>query len=191
MTKNQRVFLIHGWTGHTNKDWFPWAKEELIRRGYETILPEMPDSDNPSKKKWLEVLHTLIDTPKDDDVLIGHSLGGLAVLRYIETLHSYEKVGKVILVAPMIVIGNTVVENLQDQQIVDDWLGEPLNYEKILSRVQSFSVILSKSDHLIPFDANRRVLEKNLKLKVLSIENCGHFTQEDGIVKLPQLFKTL
>lgn len=45
MKKN--IFVVHGWEGGPDKDWMPWAKRELERKGYEVHLLSMPDPDYP------------------------------------------------------------------------------------------------------------------------------------------------
>lgn len=46
----KRIFIIHRWLGTPNSDWYPWAKEELEKKGFEVArrkfaplgLPEDP-----------------------------------------------------------------------------------------------------------------------------------------------------
>ena len=187
MTELQRVFLIHGWTGHANKDWFPWVKEELTKKGYEVIVPEMPDSDNPIRGEWIAKMHQLIDPPKHNDILVGHSLGGLAVLRYLETLKEGQKIDKVVLVAPAILLSPAAIENVNDEKIVHDWKDDPINFNDIKSKAGSFTVLLSKNDPMVLYDENKKVIEENLTNNIVTFDKMGHFTQEDGVTEFSQL----
>ena len=47
----KRVFIIHGWTGKPEGDWFPWLKQELETKGFQVQIPEMPDTEKPKKVK--------------------------------------------------------------------------------------------------------------------------------------------
>lgn len=43
----KRVFIIHGWSGSPEENWFPWLKKELENSGFEVHVPQIPDADNP------------------------------------------------------------------------------------------------------------------------------------------------
>ena len=187
MTNKQRIFLIHGWTGHANKDWFPWGKEVLTQRGYETTVPEMPDSDNPICKVWIDKMHQLIDPPKPNDILVGHSIGCLAVLRYLETLNENQRVGKVILIAPWETLSDIAIENENDRKIFKDWTQPPVNYSLIKTKVSSFVTLFSKDDPMVPFGKNQKLFAKKLNPQMVIVDKMGHFSQEDGVTELPQL----
>lgn len=89
-----RVIIVNGWGGSPEGDWIPWIKNELTRKGYEVRAPEMPDTENPKVKSWLNKLTDTIETPRPDDVLIGHSIGTLALINYLQTLENGQNVEK-------------------------------------------------------------------------------------------------
>lgn len=187
----KRIFLIHGWEGSPKKDWFPWARKVLEKKGYKVIVPEMPDSANPVKKKWIKTLQSEVGTLKNDDILVGHSLGSVAILRFLETIERKIKVNKVILVAPAIFLSVNAIENEDDKKVAKDWLGTPIKYEKIRSKAKSFTGILSLNDPWVRYDKSEENIEKNLKGKVVTEEKMGHFTAEEGVDKLPILLKLI
>ena len=82
----KRVIIIHRWSGGPDDDWRPWLKIELEQRGYEVANPEMPDTDTPVIKKWVDKLREVVGTPDADMYFIGHSIGCQAILRYLETI---------------------------------------------------------------------------------------------------------
>lgn len=191
MQERQRVFLIHGWTGRANKDWFPWAKEELTRRGFKVFVPEMPDPDNPSRERWITTLKDLVNPPKPTDILVGHSIGCLAVLRYLETLTTNQKIGQVVLVAPWEVLSDAALENENDHLIFQDWIGAPTDYQYIQTKAELFIALFSKDDPLVPYKENLELFKKKLNPQIISFDNMGHFTAEEGATKLPQLLKII
>ena len=93
----KRVFIIHGWEGNPDIHWFPWLRKELKHRGYEVIVPRMPNVMNPEFKSWISYLKEIVTSPDGNTFFVGHSLGCIAVLRFIETLK--EEVGGAVLVA--------------------------------------------------------------------------------------------
>ncbi len=42
----KRVFIVHGWDGHPDEQWFPWLKQSLEEKGYCVEVPQMPDLMN-------------------------------------------------------------------------------------------------------------------------------------------------
>ncbi len=80
--KKSRVIILHGWGGFPEGNWFPWLAEELKKSGIEAEVPTLPDSENPNWEKWSKALDTLkLDK---NTVVVGHSLGGTLITRYLE-----------------------------------------------------------------------------------------------------------
>ena len=78
------IYLIHGW-GVTPEEepWFSWFKEIGEEKGWKVVMPEMPDTDNPTIDAWVEKLaHTIIES--ENVYLVGHSIGAQTIMRYIE-----------------------------------------------------------------------------------------------------------
>ena len=95
----KRVFIIHGWESSPESNWFPWAKRELEKLGYEVTVPVMPTPMFPKKEEWVEYIKKLVRAPDKEMLLMGHSLGVIAILRYLESLENEERINKAILVA--------------------------------------------------------------------------------------------
>lgn len=83
----KNVILFHG-TGCTPESyWFPYVKNELENKGYSVWIPQLPDADNPSLKKWLP--YALENGAfSDETVLIGHSAGCPLILSILENLNT-------------------------------------------------------------------------------------------------------
>src|SRR3989338_5397140 len=97
MTK--RFFVIHCWEGHPNNNWYPWLKEELERSGVQVDVPAMPSPGFPVMAEWMERLRQTINNPDETVCLVGHSLGVIAILPYLESLPGDKKIGAAVLVA--------------------------------------------------------------------------------------------
>lgn len=96
---NKKIFIVHGWDGGPDKDWMPWTKRELSKRGHEVHLLSMPDPDYPKINPWVEHLRKEVGKPSKNTILVGHSMGCQTILRYLETLQEDEKIDRVVLVA--------------------------------------------------------------------------------------------
>jgi predicted alpha/beta hydrolase family esterase len=180
MTK--RVFLIHGWGGSPDSGWKPWLKKELEKMGFEVIVPFMPNTNFPKLGEWLPYLSGLVGKPSKDTFLVGHSLGCVTILKYLESLKSNQKVGGVILVAgfgsklPIPVLGNFFVSGL-------DWV-------KVKSHSKRFVAINSSDDKYVPLKFGEELKEK-LGAELIVMHKMGHFSDGDKCFELPIVLEKL
>jgi hypothetical protein len=184
----KRAIVVHGWAGSPSSDWMPWAKKSLERKGFEVSVPEMPETDNPKITPWVNKLNETIGKVQNDDILIGHSIGCLTILRYLETLKDNEKVSKVILVAPWQFL--TLDEN-ENPEIAKPWIETPIDYEKIKSKADKIIAIFSDNDPWVPFEKNTEFFKEKLNPEIITKQGMGHFTAEEGSAELPFLLELL
>lgn len=182
----KRIFIIHRWSGGPGDDWRPWLKEQLEAEGFEVVVPEMPDTDEPNVEKWVAYLQNLVGAPDAETFFVGHSIGCQAILRYLETLSA--PVGGAVFVA-----GWFNLENLEDEEtrsLARPWIENPVDPEKIKKVLSKSTLIISSND---PYGCHNENSEKFKALgsEVLELENAGHITQDDGFTKLPQALEVL
>lgn len=115
---SKRVFIIHGGTGKPNQHWMPWLAKELAQSGFEVFQPEMPDTDEPKMADWVSYLKEQVGTADEVTFFVGHSIGCLAMLRYLEKYH--EKIGGAVLVAPWITLNPESFSAPEDKKVVFD-----------------------------------------------------------------------
>lgn len=187
----QRVFLIHGWTGRPGNDWFPWAKRELGKKGYEVAVPEMPDPDYPKIKPWVARIKEVVGTPREDDILIGHSMGCQGILRYLQTLSEGKKVHKVILVAGFEDLTGASFTAPDDQETFDPWKKSKMDYKKIKEKADKWVALFSDDDPFVDFKSNSKIFKSKLGAKIVLQRGMKHFSQEDGVLSLPILLTLL
>lgn len=171
-----RIFLIHGWGGSPESDWFVWAKQELEKRGYEVFVPEMPDTEHPKIELWLKKLSETVKTSRPDDILIGHSIGTLTVIRYLQTLNDNQKVQKVILVAPWQTL---TLDESEDPEVAKPWQEENIDYEKVKTKAGKFIAIFSKDDPSVPFEDNKKYFQEKLNPEIIIKDGMGHFNMTE------------
>ena len=104
MTEKKQILFIH--TGGTQKNGTGSCSlvdylRESLGKGYEIVFPEMPDPENPAYRRWKMKLHHELDALSDEVILIGHSLGGSVLLKYLSEEKCDKKIhGLFIIAAP-------------------------------------------------------------------------------------------
>lgn len=184
----RRIIIIHGWGGSPEKDWMPWAKSEFEKRGYDVLIPEMPDPDKPEMRAWVLRLASLLDLVDEDTVFIGHSVGCQTILRYLEGLPEGQKVGQVICVAGWFKLTGLEPE---EEPIAKPWFDTPLDFKKIRNKVDSFVAIFSDNDPYVPYEENAKTYADKLGAEIILQQGMGHFSEDFGVTELPVLLELL
>ena len=184
MTK--RVFLIHDWEGSPQRDWIPWLKNRLEQQGFAVFVPLMPIPDEPTLKGWVPFIAQRAGFPTKNDYFVGHSLGSIAILRYIETLRTTEEIGGAVLVAGF----SHDLEYPGYYNELASFFKRPIKWEKIKSHCQKFIAIASDNDPYVPL-AHGEILKENLGAELIVEHNMKHFSGDDGITQLPIVLESM
>ena len=184
----QRVFIIHRWGGHSEEGWFPWIKNKLRNKGFYVEIPNMPESDTPIIKTWLNFLSKKVVTPNESTFFIGHSIGCQTIIRYLQYLKEDQKVGGLILVAPWTNL--TSYESEEEKIIAKPWIETPISWNNVLSHTKKIISIFSDNDPFVSLN-EINVFKKNLKSKIIIEKNKGHFSGADNIKELPVVLEEL
>lgn len=188
---SKRIFVVHGWDRGPDKDWMPWAKRELERRGFEVILLSMPDPDYPKINTWVEHLRKEVGKPSENTILVGHSIGCQTILRYLENLPEGQKVDRVICVAGWFSLTPEATPSDEEKTIVKPWIETPMDLEKIRSKANSFAAIFSDNDPYVPYEENSEIYKKKLGAEIILQKGMGHFSEDTGATELPVLLHVL
>ena len=166
-----KAIIIHCWGGSSNHCWYPESKKELEQEGFEVQIPNMPDTDNPQLKNWLPKLKEVADPPNENLFLIGHSLGGITILRYLEQLDENQKIAGVVFISACInALGYPEIENFFEK---------PINFEKIKTKAEYFVIIHSEDDPIVPVK-HAHQFKKTLDGVLIIKSGLGHCTGPIG-----------
>jgi len=181
----KRVFIVHGWMAGPRSNWFPWLAEKLRDLGHEVFVPGMPNAAVPSPEAWVDKLSETVGSPDKDCYFVGHSLGVITILRYLEML-SEKKVGGAILVA-----GFAEIAFNPELSPLHSFFNKPLRWEWIKSRMKKKSVIImSDNDYMVPLHQGD-ILKDNLGAKLIVQTKEGHFNAVDGVRELPVVLEEI
>ena len=159
----KRLVFMHSKHAHVKEKWYPDFFERAKEKGYEVLAHDLPHTDEPEIDEWLTELNHA--KPDEGTILVGHSRGCSAILRWLEQLPKGKKVAKVILVAP----------SLGDSKIsAKGFYGKPYDYTKIRQHCGLFTIIHSKDDAVVPFTSGQKNAN-DLSAKFIALNGFGHF----------------
>jgi uncharacterized protein len=185
----KRVYIIHGWDGSPEEPMLQWLKSAYEKKGYEAMVPAMPDSAVPKIDSWVKKLKDTI-TAGGDTILIGHSIGCQAILRYLETLPAGIVVASAILIAPWMALDMRTIkeEGEEGVEIARPWMETPIDFPKVRSHIRNAVAIFSDNDPYVPLD-QKEIFEKELGAEIVIEHAKGHFTASDGVSILPSALR--
>ena len=183
----RRVFVIHGYQSHPKDCWFPWLKKELVKRGCKVFVPRMPNPARPEKSSWVQEIKRAVGAPDENTFLVGHSLGAIAIIRYIETLRKNQKIGGAIFVAGR-AMGRKTFGGRYGR--ISSFFKNPISWRKIKRRCKKFTGLYSADDPVVSTE-NGRLLKQKLGAKFILVNNKGHFSRSDKVYKLPAALRAV
>lgn len=178
--------IVHCWEGYPKYCWYPWVKTELEKKGFKVIVPEMPDTVTPIFSKWLRKLQEIAKDANNEIYLVGHSLGCITILRYLENLQANKTVGGVVMVA-----GFT---NDLGYKELSSFFQTPIDFIKIKKHCSNFVAINSDNDPYVSLDFAETFRVK-LNAKVIVKKQMGHFSgkieDEKSCLRLPDVVNSV
>lgn len=177
----KRLFVVHGWEGTPTSDWLPWLKSEMEKEGFKVFVPEMPETDTPVVDRWVNHLSDCVGDADKNTYFVGHSIGGQAILRYIEGLNEEEKVGGVLLVAGWMHLTPRTFGEYADKDvakaIAKPWLETPIKWKSILKHTSNITAIFSDNDPYVPL-TDLEIFKEKLGARIVIEKQKGHINVE-------------
>jgi predicted alpha/beta hydrolase family esterase len=180
--------MIPRWSGRVDGEWYPWLKQELLDldpSGFELVsILDMPDPDLPKPETWVpEIARAVGADPEELErtVLVGHSIGCQAILRYLETFPPDRRI--------LGMLGVAGFWQVDDPWItLSPWLDVPLNLARVKSAAEKFVILISRDD---PISSNSKrnaeLWQNRLAAEVSVIPGSYHFMRASEPVILQAL----
>ena len=181
----KKVFLIHGFQGEPNGGWRPWLMGKLAKEGIWACALAMPMAGGPKKNEWVKEITRMVGEPSGDVIIVGHSLGVPAILRYLESLPLNFQIGGAVLVS-----GPIHIFREERYQAINHFMEGSFNFEHIKQVCKKFSIIHGDNDSTVPFEQATE-LSKNLGCDLISIPNGEHLSGSSGWYELPDALRAL
>lgn len=162
-THLSRVILIHGNGGCTAADgWLPFVERDLTALGFDVVNQTFPDNVRARASIWLPHLDTL--GADEHSVLIGHSSGAVAAMRYAET---HRVLGSVL-------VGVCHTDLGDPGERASGYYRQAWRWDAIRDNQQWIGIFQSSDDPLIPV-AEARYVAAQLKCSYFESPDRGHF----------------
>ncbi|KAF9400981.1 putative hydrolase rbbp9 [Mortierella sp. AD011] len=180
-----RIILIPG-NGNDHVEvsmWYPSVIEALteakdLRTGQHLfpgggVLRTFPDPYDAHEEVWIKFMEEDIEIG-ENDVVIGHSSGAAATMRYIET----RKVKGVVLVSAY----HSDLGDASEREA--GYFNRPWNWDAISGNSNWIIQFSSPSDHLVPIEEQREVASKIMGIEYHELPNRGHFIRDQQFPEL-------
>lgn len=175
-----KVIFIPGNGGGSPQDnWFPYLKNELEKSKITVVASEFPDNDLARESYWIPFLKNHLHADKNS-VLIGHSSGAIAAMRFAE---NSPLLGSVLVGAYHSDLG-------LEKEKLSGYFNRPWNWEAIRQNQKWVIQFASTNDPWIPIEEPRYIHNKLNTDYYESIDQ-GHFGGDYEKIDFPELLQAL
>lgn len=163
---NLKVIFIPGNGGSKPTDnWFPWLQDRLNHLNIEVVNVQFPDPILARREYWIPFLEEL--GADENTILIGHSSGAVAAMRYAET---HQILGSVLVAGCYTDLG---YETEKESHYYDD----PWQWDAIKNNQKWIVQFASQDDPFIPIN-EARFIHEHLNSEYYEFQDQGHFGQD-------------
>lgn len=164
-----------------SKDWKDNIGEELGEK-YEVLTLRMPNKTNAKYNEWRIWFDRTLPLLKNEVILVGHSLGGMFLAKYLSKTTFPKKILATILVAAPF-DGEERKESLSEFK-------PPKFLARFAKQGGKIFIIHSKDDPAVEFSQSNKYKKILPEAKILPFKNRGHFNAESfpEIVELIKRF---
>ncbi|MEK9131134.1 MAG: alpha/beta fold hydrolase [Patescibacteria group bacterium] len=174
-----RVVLIHGYNSGPDQNFHPWLAAQLKDKGFEVIAPKLPLEGEPEALVCIDALVKAVGRLDEKTIILGHSLGAVLALRYLEAAEAVSTPRAVILVgAPW---------QTKSEKVKAIFLSE-FDYDVVAWKAKEFVIVHDKEDKLVPFDHAEKY-QKMLNAELVETTGCDHFMESEYPILLQTILK--
>jgi predicted alpha/beta hydrolase family esterase len=172
-----KAILIHGNGGCTAGDiWLPWLERELTALGLEVINQTFPDNIKARAQYWLPHIESL--GADERTILIGHSSGAVAAMRYAE---EHRLLGSILVGVCHTDLGDSF-------EAASGYYETEWQWQRIRDNQQWIAIYSSTDDPHIPI-AEPRFIAAQLKCSYFEFTDRGHFTDARQFPEIVDLMR--
>lgn len=176
MDPHIKIIFIPGNGGGTPRDnWFPYLKKEFETLGLTVIDRDFPDNDLAREKHWLPFLKDELKADKDT-ILIGHSSGAVAAMRFAEKNR----------ILGSVLIGAEYTDMGDAKEKASGYYNRPWDWQTIRKNQEWIVQFASTDDPWIPIDEARHIHEK-LDTEYYEYADQGHFGGDRVKTEFPEI----
>ena len=146
---------------HRNK-WNGWLAEALPE--YEVLTPTFPNGSNAKYDEWSLYFSKILPFLTPEAILIGHSLGGVFLAKYLNE-HPELRFKKVALIA-------APFTDTPDESLASFALPEDMS--KLATTASKFALFHSKDDFVVPFSDLAQYQSILPSAEIITFEDRGH-----------------
>ena len=170
-----KTIILPG-NGNTDitENWFPHVKSELQKLGLIVIAENMPDSDLARKEYWIPFIKEKLAS--EDTILIGHSSGAVAILKYLE-----ENKCKL-----AILVGACHTDLGDEREKKSGYFNDPWQWDKIKTNAGKIVLFASRNDPYIPISEALFIKDK-LEPEYHEYTDEGHFGADINKTEFPEI----
>ena len=158
------------------------------------MVPQLPKPETPRIKNWIPALSDTVSEADDQTYFVGHSIGCSTIARYLETLPPNVKVAGAVFVAGFFKRLTNLEADPEVQEIANEWLTTPVNFEKVKTQLGKSVAIFSDDDPYVPL-THGDIFKERLGAELIIKHNFKHFSgpvdKEDSCVKLPNVVESI
>ncbi|MDD5103900.1 MAG: alpha/beta fold hydrolase [Candidatus Peribacteraceae bacterium] len=163
-----KIIFLHGNSGEgVGHYWFPYAAREFRTLGFEVRAKDFPDAHLARKSIWLPFLEKECGAD-ENSILIGHSSGAIAVMRWAE---QHQIVGSVL-------VGAYYTDTGSENERLSGYFDDPWDFEAIRRNQQWIIQFASVDDPFFPIE-EPRLVSRELQTEYHEFTNRGHFFEKE------------
>ncbi|MBU1119489.1 alpha/beta fold hydrolase [Patescibacteria group bacterium] len=159
------LVFLHGLGGHSKENWFPWIKEEF--KEYNVIIPDLPHADTPNREEWMNTIKEVLPDDVSNTYLIGHSLGGPAIIYLLDEWKGEPFAGALLIAAPVKDLGWSQLKKFFDKPFDD------LDFDALQKKAGKWRLLYSDDDPYVML-SHGAYLKERLPAKMRLVRGEGH-----------------
>ena len=184
MKKN--FLFVHGVSGTV--PWLTRLAEDIKSGGNEVMMPNLPIKKEATVEAWQGVLDGLKDRIGLNTVVVAHSLGCLAVVRFLVRVGI--KINRIVFVAgfaDLRVAGGLAKDTVDYLAgVIPPFILTEQEKSEFKKLCKKRHCVYSDDDHLLALD-NLKKFADDLNSEHVFIPNMGHFGSVSGVKDIPQV----